>query len=55
MDSAAMALDELRSALEEQAAALARDAERLSDAVDTTFPPPREAREREERRLPAAA
>ncbi|MFN8121499.1 MAG: hypothetical protein U0237_03625 [Thermoleophilia bacterium] len=55
MDAAAIALDELRTALEEQAAAMSRDAERLSEAVDTTFPPPRAARERDGWSLPVAA
>jgi len=55
MDAAAIALDELRTALEEHAAALSRDADRLSDAIDTAFPPPRAAREQEGWDLPLAA
>lgn len=54
MDAAAIALNELRTALEQQAAALSRDADRLSDTLDAAFPPPRAAREQEEG-LPVAA
>lgn len=47
MDSAILAILEMRTALSEQAVALSADAERLSAALDAVVPPPPRVRERE--------
>jgi hypothetical protein len=47
MDSAILAILEMRTALAEQSVALSADAERLSAALDAVVRPPQRVRERE--------
>lgn len=47
MDSAILAISEMRAALAQQAVSLSDDAERLSAALDAVVPPPQRVRERE--------